>query len=140
MENVIREMLDKVNLHIKHILKVIKSKQAYQILDDSAASGTSFQAGGCWILADALSMRFNLPLYVVVNTKKNVIEHFMVQYNNVFLDSDGIQSYNAIINKIAKYGFYDTNDLIIIPYDDKLNHHDIVRDTNASKQLLHLLY
>ena len=85
------------NKAASQILKIINSKEAYEILDDSKATGTSFGFGGCWILADALCMYYGLPLYVVYNKNKRVAEHFMVKLNSMFLDSNGHQTDSEII-------------------------------------------
>lgn len=123
---------------VPNIIKLLKSKKAYEILDNSNAPDTTFQFGGCWILAEALSVYYDLPIYVVYNKEKNIIEHFVVKLNTMFLDSDGIQSKKQIIQKVAEDGNYDNNDLVIIEYNEKLNSFGIIRDVEASKRLIEL--
>lgn len=121
---------------IPQIIKLLKTEEAYNILDTSKAPLTTFQFGGCWILADALSAYYDLPIYVVYNKKKDMIEHFVVKLNSMFLDSDGIQSEAKIIKKVADDGMYNTNELEIIKYNKDLNSSAIVKDLNASKKLI----
>ena len=71
----------------------------YKILDKSKASMTTWQEGGCWILADALSKYFNIPIYVVYNNTLEQVEHFIVFWGKFeYLDSDGFQSSQQLIN------------------------------------------
>lgn len=123
---------------IKSIIDILKTKKAYDILDSSNASHTTFQFGGCWILADALSLYYGLPIYVVFNKNKNSVEHFVVKLNTSFLDSDGIQSAQVVIKKVADDGFYKINDLQILKYDENMDTSGILRDVNASKKLVKL--
>lgn len=123
---------------VPFLIKLLKSKKAYDILDNSKAPDTTFQFGGCWILADALSIYYNSPIYVVYNKQKNIIEHFVVKLNSMFLDSDGLQSNDYIINKIADYGGYDIMDLELIEYNKEMNSSDIIKDIETSKKLIEL--
>jgi hypothetical protein len=128
----------KIIKDIPTIIKLLKSKKAFEILDNSNAPGTTFQFGGCWILAEALSSYYNLPIYVIYNKQKNIIEHFITKLNTMFLDSDGIQSNTQIIKKIAEDGNYNISDLYLIKYNEKLNNTYITKDTEASKKLIEL--
>ena len=123
---------------VSYLIKLLKSKEAYDILDNSKAPDTTFQFGGCWILADALSIYYNLPIYVVYNKKKNIIEHFIVKLNSMFLDSNGIQSKTQIIEKVADDGGYDVMNLDLIEYNKELDSSDIIKDIEASKKLIDL--
>lgn len=151
MSEDIREMIDKVKnvkqfvnenkqkiKDVPFLIKLLKSKDAYNILDNSKASDTTFQFGGCLILADALSIYYDLPIYVVYNKKKNIIEHFVVKLNSMFLDSDGIQSKIEIIKKVADDGIYDIMDLDLIEYSKEMDSSDIIKDMEASKKLIEL--
>lgn len=123
---------------VKDIVKILKSKKAFDILDNANDFDISFQFGGCWILADALSLYYELPIYVVYNKKKKNIEHFVVKINTMYIDSDGIQSDTTIMKKVAEDGKYDINDLEVIEYNKKMNSSDIIRDLDTSKKLVEL--
>lgn len=122
----------------KTFKSVIKSKEAFDILDKSKAKDTTFQFGGCWILADALSIYYNQPIFVIFNDKLNRVEHFVVQINTSYIDSDGIQSNQELINKVAKDGSYNKNDLSLIPYNPKMNTTNIPTDIATSNKLVEL--
>jgi hypothetical protein len=124
---------------INVVLNKLKSDEGYNILDASKAANTTFQEGGCWIFAEALSKYYDLPIYVIYNIFKRRVEHFFVKLNNMFLDSDGIQSSVEMLKKISEDGFYNINDLIIVKFNDKLNTSDIIRDNDASNNLLKLI-
>jgi hypothetical protein len=125
---------------LKNILNKVKSKTGYNILDNSKAPDTTFQFGGCRILADAFSKHFNRPLYVVYNKKENRIEHFVVSIiRDVFLDSDGIQSEEQIIKKIKEDGFYSDGVLEILPFENEMDTGTIIQDLEASEKLIELL-
>lgn len=127
---------------ITQIMRKLKTKKAFDILDESEAHGSTFQYGGCWILADALSIYYDLPIYIVYNDKYDRIEHFVVQIQNDYIDSDGLQSSYTMLRKLSKEGQlsryewkYDIDDLSIIKYDNQ-NHGNIVKDLNVSKKLV----
>jgi hypothetical protein len=121
---------------VNQIIKKLKSKEAFEILDGSKAPDTTFQYGGCWILADALSMYYyDIPVYVIYNKIRNRIEHFFVKINSMYLDSDGIQTEQQMIKKVAIDDNYNIDDLSIIKYDGQ-EYDGIIRDLNASKKLV----
>ena len=141
MVNNIKPFVNKNKQKVKdvsYLIKLLKTKEAYYILDNSKAPDTTFQFGGCWILADALSLYYNLPIYVVYNKKKNIIEHFIVKLNSMFLDSNGIQSKVQIIEKVADDGEYNIMDLGLVEYNKELDSSDIIKDIDASKKLIEL--
>ncbi len=120
--------------------KRVKSKKWYKILDESKVSGSTFQCGGCWVMADALSMYFEVPLYVVYNETDNRVEHFVVKLNkDCFMDSEGTHSTKEMINKVIEDGFYYNKEIVIKKYNEKLNTEGLVRDLETSKIFYNLL-
>lgn len=119
------------------VLKKIHNDEAFEILDRSKASGTTWQEGGCWVLADALVHLWGSYLYVVFNKKMNRIEHFIVKNNDEFFDSDGYQDEWDIIEKIndEQFGKYHISVYDVLPYDKSMNTSDIVRDVETSLEL-----
>jgi hypothetical protein len=118
---------------------LINSKAAFNILDATEASMCDWQEGGCWILADAFSIYFNLPLYVVYNNTSKHVEHFIVHWSKYdYLDSDGFQSKETIINKVLKGIYPKIDDLEILEYKHEMETGDIVRDLKASNKLVEL--
>ena len=127
-------------MDVKALVKILKSKKAYEILDNSKAPETTWQAGGCWILADALSMLFyGLPIYAVYNSKKGIVEHLFVKVGTMYLDSDGMQSKSEMIKKISEESFQNKDFLEIVKFNKLLNTEGIVKDFDASKKLVELL-
>lgn len=133
------KMLDIINenrkrkLDINHVIKFLKTNKAYEILDNSEANGTTFQSGGCLILADALSLYYDVPLFVVFNTSEKRSEHFVVKVGSMYLDSDGLQSEKEILNKVSEEGFYDIKNLTLLPFHEDMRREGIIRDLFASK-------
>lgn len=123
---------------IKTILRRTKSNKAFEILDSTEANGSDWQEGGCWILADALSEYYGLPLYVVYNKKHNRVDHFMVKIGSEFLDSEGIRSPYKLIEDMTEIYPFSKEDLEILPYDPNMETEDIVRDLEASEKLIEL--
>lgn len=124
------------------LLNLIKSKKAFDILDSSKAPETTWQQGGCWILADALSIFYNSPLYVVFNKTLNHVDHFVVQISprDVFLDSDGFQSAKELIGKTREDigpKHWDS-EWEVVEFHDGMNTGDIPRDLEASQKLVDL--
>jgi hypothetical protein len=84
--------------------RILARNSSYAILDASPAKGGTWAAGGCHILADALNECFRLPEYVVYNNKLKRAEHFMVldESRGRFIDADGIQGEQTMLDKIAR--------------------------------------
>ncbi len=118
----------------KKLKAILKSKEAYQILDGSDAAGTTWTSRGCGILALALSEYFELPMWVIYNVTNKHVEHFVVKLEDGdFVDSDGehknmIKDFlnNEIVN----------GELKLIPYNNNLNIEDIVMDKYAARRLV----
>ena len=51
---------------MKDIKKIIRSNDAFEILDNSNCAGSDWGAGGCAILAQALNKLKGYPLYVMI--------------------------------------------------------------------------
>jgi len=137
VRKVIKEVIEgKLLSSEKRMKAILRSKEAYQILDDSKAPGTTWTAGGCGILALALSEHFSAPIWAVYNTTNKHVEHFVVKVENGnFLDADGehrdmIRDFlqNEIVN----------GELKLVPYDKSLDIGDIVMDETAARKLVEL--
>ncbi|MEK6828580.1 MAG: GNAT family N-acetyltransferase [Nanoarchaeota archaeon] len=139
--NLEESLLKESKLDSKKIKNVIRTDYALlDILDSTEASGSDWAAGGCWILADALSEYYGAPLYVVYNNEMNRIEHFMIKIGNMYMDSDGLRGGSQVIKTMQEEGVYvkDINNLMILPYSSDMNNDVIVRDIAASKKLVDL--
>ena len=141
VRNQVKKMLKEYfdNADVQKVLKILKSNSGYEILDNSVANGTDYQSGACWIMADALSIYYNLPVYVVFNNKENRVEHFVVRAGSQYLDSDGYQSKQELINKTKDDGFYKHNNFDVVEYKEGMNTSNIIRDISTSKKLVALL-
>jgi hypothetical protein len=116
--------------------KAIHSKSSYAILDKSLAGECTFQSGGCLILAEALSMYMDVPVYVVYNKTLQISEHFFVKMDQtLFFDSDGLQTGKKMLKKISEEIGYGGNILVIMEFNDKISIGNIPRDLESSKEL-----
>ncbi len=125
-----------------NIKKILSTKEAYDILDDSNAKYTTWLAGGCKILADALNMVYYSEIYVIYNKKKNVIEHFgVLNDDGNIIDGDGVtKTPKKWLKNFSKNELVELDDLTIkkyIPNEHKES--GIQTDVNASKKLADLI-
>lgn len=120
------------------IKNIIRTDDAFSILDKSNCSGSDWGSGGCAILAKALNKLKGYPLYVIYNTKYNSAEHFGVKTNKgTFIDHDG-EHKNAkswlsffLENEMPRLG-----KLIVVPYkSEKIDTKGIKFDEEASEKL-----
>jgi len=136
IRKIIRESIDNLLSSGKRVKAILRTKEAYQILDDSKAPGTTWTSGGCGILALALSEFYSAPIWAVYNTTNKHVEHFVVKVENGnFLDADGEH-----VNMIGDFMKNEIvhGELTLVPYDKKMNIGDIVMDENAAKRLVEL--
>lgn len=116
---------------------ILNSDEAYTILDQSPADGSTWCAGGCAILAFALNKIYNYPIYVIYNVDKKVVDHFVVKTNdNKFIDCDG--SHIDIIKAFRDRELV-SGKLEIKPYKTDMNIADIVIDSSATNKLIRLI-
>jgi len=124
------------NFSRKSMRAILNTDTAYAILDSTEANGSTWCAGGCAILAYALNIAYDYPIYVIYNYTDNQIEHFGVKTpNNTFIDCDGEQ--REWIRNFQRKEFYTkpTKILKIIQYFKDMKTPDIVIDMEASKKL-----
>jgi len=121
----------------RNLKRIINSNIAYEILDNSKAGSVTWQEGGCWILAEALSKYFNEPMYVVFNITKHRVEHFVVKHDNEYLDSLGMRTENQVIKDVLEFMSI-KHKLMLIKYNSKMNTDGIIRDTETSDLLVEL--
>lgn len=68
---------------------ILSTSEAYAILDSSEAAGCTWTSGGCFILARALNLLYDLPIYAIVESDGNIPHHFVVLRDGRYLDYDG---------------------------------------------------
>lgn len=121
------------------IKKILNSREAYLILDNSNAGESTWCAGGCAILAFALNMVYNYPIYIIYDYDKKQIDHFVVKTpRDTFIDCDGEQK-NIVNNFRKKEHFMNPGvKLGLLPYDDSMNT-SIPIDMDASQKLAELI-
>ena len=68
------------------------------ILDKTDAQGSTWSAGGCWILADAVQKKFGGELYSV--TDKNQTQHIVTKIGDKFIDADGVSTKSELLNRM----------------------------------------
>ena len=88
----------------KKLKKAMASAEAYSILDsDPATAGSTWQAGGCGVLAYALHQYLpESTLVDIVNTKTNLTEHVAVEYQNRIYDANGSAPSAAYVDQYRK--------------------------------------
>lgn len=74
------------------IKKLISSNKAYEILDaDKELEGSTWAAGGCYVLARAIHKLYGGKL-VFIKDGSGIAQHVMVKFGDKYLDSDGLQT------------------------------------------------
>ena len=105
----------------KRIKKATSSNAAYKILDSHPSTkGSTWQAGGCGVLAHALHK--HLPgskLVDVHNKKTGHIEHVAVHHGEHIYDANGATPTKHFIKKFAKRELKNHEDLELTPHDPK---------------------
>jgi hypothetical protein len=120
--------------------KILASREAYEILDNSKAGECTWCAGGCAILAHALNMLYGYPVYVVYNLDLGQADHFLVTTpQGTFIDCDGEQT--DLLRNFRRKEFFDRpgTRLKIMPYNDSLKNAGIPVDMEASRKLAMLI-
>ena len=87
----------------RRVRQFLQTDAAYRILDDEV--GGTWSAGGCWVLAKALTALIDAPLVAVWNEidGSTVQHHVVVQLSeNCYLDADGTQSGETLLRKMAR--------------------------------------
>lgn len=78
------------------VVAVVSSPEAYGILDEHEL--TSWQSGGCWILASALSSVLNGEMYALVRPD-GVVDHVVVKHDGAYFDADGAFTARGVVEK-----------------------------------------
>jgi hypothetical protein len=122
--------------------RIIDSDEAYLILDGTEAHGSTWCAGGCGILAEALNILYGYPLYAVYDHDWKQIDHMVVQTpRGTFIDCDGEQK--GILANFKRKEHYNRPNvrLSLVPYEGKAKmlKNDIVIDRKASERLAELI-
>jgi RNA:NAD 2'-phosphotransferase (TPT1/KptA family)/8-oxo-dGTP pyrophosphatase MutT (NUDIX family) len=80
------------------VQKFCASNESYAILDSSRASGGTWSAGGCYILAEAVQKEFGGELYAVVADE--AVQHIVVKYGGLFIDADGASREALLLHRM----------------------------------------
>jgi hypothetical protein len=124
------------NFSRKSIRTILDSDAAYIILDNSKAGESTWCAGGCAILAYALNIAYDFPIYVIYDYDLKQTDHFGVKtINNTYIDCDGEQREWLRNFKRKEFYMYPNKKLGILPYTQKLYNSNIPIDMKASKKL-----
>lgn len=79
------------------VAKTIATPEAYALLDRYLLE--SWSAGGCAVLAQALSRLTSGAMYALVDKKTGQVEHFVTRVDSVYVDSDGAYTSSGIVAK-----------------------------------------
>lgn len=127
-----------INNNHKPLKKLLNSQEAYDILDSTAANGSTWTAGGCAILAFALNKAFGYPVYAIFDNDLNHVDHLVVKMpDGKFLDYDGANK-NKLKSFKALEGLQGRN-MSLIPFTSDMETSDIVFDSEASERLSDLI-
>lgn len=116
------------------IKNILNSDEVYKILDNNDKTyGLTPCAGGCAVIAFALSKYYNYPVYVLYNNDKDVVDHFVIKTNeNTYIDCEG--EHDDII-KSFKIRENINDDIVLLPYDKKINIGDIIINDDVINKL-----
>ena len=121
-----------------NIKSILNTDAAYQTLDSSSAGKSTWCAGGCAILAYALNILYQYPVYVIYDYDNNQIDHFIVKTpSNTFIDCEGEQQ-NILKNYRNREGLRDKS-LKVLRYNENLTNNGIFIDMQASQKLAELV-
>jgi len=102
-------------LQAKHICRAILTNEAYQILDsDPELTGSTWSAGGCYLLARALHRIYGGKLVTVYNVQRQP-QHVALQLGNMYLDADGLQTGDKLLKTMRE------DELVAFPYIGEFN-------------------
>jgi len=106
----------------KHVKKTMSSDAAYKILDSHpSVAGSTWNAGGCGILAHAIHRHIpGSKLVDVHNKRTGKTEHMAVQFSNTIYDGRGVSSARDYTKKFAKHELKDHRDLELRDHDPTL--------------------
>ena len=82
--------------------KFVNSDRSYEILDASKAKDSTWLAGGCKILADAIESSVGGDQVVLYRAGNNHIQHYAVRIGDMYLDGDGVSTRRALLDRWKK--------------------------------------
>lgn len=85
------------------VKKTFADNAAYKLLDRTPAAGSTWTAGGCWLLADALHALGGGDLWAVVDVR-GVPHHVVVKHGDAYWDADGVSSEATILRRARAEG------------------------------------
>lgn len=88
----------------------LRTNAAFRVLDQTA----SFQSGGCWIAANAIQRQFGGKLATVTSSRGGA-EHFVVERDGLYYDSEGAQTAQQLLMRMAREEFVPAPR--IVPYE-----------------------
>lgn len=85
------------------LARAMRTKLAYAVLDSTAAKGSTWTAGGCWLLADALQKLdpAHAELWVVLNWEGEP-EHVVMKRRGYFWDSLGAVQDTTLLRRMRQ--------------------------------------
>lgn len=126
---------------MKNIKKIIRSDDAFEILDNSNCSGTDWGSGGCAILAQALNKLEGYPIVVIYNLDYDGPEHFgVITPSGAILDHDGEhKTSRAWVRFFIENEQYRGGALTVNYYTPDMNMDGVKFDQKASDELAKLI-
>jgi hypothetical protein len=82
--------------------RYLASERAYTLLDASSLRGSTWTAGGCWALAQALHHLLDGSRLVALVDASGVHQHVLVQLGDFYLDADGASTELAVERRWAR--------------------------------------
>lgn len=102
-------------LQAKQIYRALLTNEAYEILDSAPElTGSTWSAGGCYLLARALQRIYGGKLVTVYNVHGQP-QHVAVQLGNMYLDADGLQTGDKLLKTMRE------DELVAFPHIGEFN-------------------
>lgn len=108
LHDILRESTNGLDAKLKNIKKIVGHSDAYCILDsDKNLGGSTWNSGGCYLLARALHQVLPNSDIVALYDYDDVMQHVLVYYNGMFYDADGASTERELLKRWEEEEYID---------------------------------